>query len=291
MRRILIVSALLLVSLSPTLADQSGQSVDERRSVPGVAVVMPESPVQLSEPSYTLERSRKAPDKLQIDSGVVTVTNTSGRDIRRLSLIFTYKLGASYGGLQNRSAVNQLRAGETRAVQDKTTIRNFAEGMDWTLTVTPTGAEFADDTYWAAPRDKQRPLLMQYLSQPGSYLQVREFQWVNQGYQATLQVGNAKVVAYRLGIVKDTAENFEVRIGNWIELNDEQTNHRAMFTDESNSLNAEQIFSREAYTWHDVQGKAIIERGGVAIFVAELKFADGRTWQQDTTREALLWDN
>jgi hypothetical protein len=291
MRRILIVSALLLVSLTPTLAGQSGQPAMERRAVAGVVGAVPDSPAQLGGPSYTLERSKESPGQLRIVKDEATVTNTSGRDIRRLIVVFTYRQGASDGSVENRVAVDQLHAGEMRVAHSRTTIRDFAESMEWTLTVTPTGAEFADGSYWAAPRDQRRPLLMSYLSQPDSHLQVREFKWTKQAYQATLQVGNAKVVAYRLGIVKDTVESFEVRVGEWVELNDEQTNHRAMITDESNSLSAEQVFAREAYTRTAGQGKEVTDFGGVAIFVAELKFADGRTWQQTLTREALLWNN
>jgi len=291
MRRTLIISALLLVSLSPTLAGQSAQQATERRPVAGTVAAVPDSPVQISGPSYMLERSKESPDKMWIVKDEVTVTNTSGRDIRRLIVIFTYKQSASDGSVENRVAVDQLHAREKRVAHSRTTIRDFAESMVLTLTVTPTGAECADSTYWAAPRDNRRPLLMSYLSQPDSQLQVREFEWTKQAYRAALQIGNAKVVAYRLGIVKDTPETFEVRVGNWIELNDEQTNQRAVITDESNSLSAEQVFAREAYTRPAGPGKEVTNLGGVAIFIAELKFADGRTWQQALTREALLWNN
>jgi hypothetical protein len=100
-----------------------------------------------------------------------------------------------------------------------------------------------------------------------------------------------KVVAYRLGVVKDTAGDFEIQLGEWVELNDEQTNQRAIFADEATSLKAEQIFPRTAYRGFGGPSREIIEWGGVAIFVAELRFADGRTWQQGLTREALLWCN
>lgn len=290
MRRILIVSVLFLVSLSPTLAGQSSQSV-ERHTVPGAINLVPESPVQMAEPSYTLERAARAPYQLQIVDDAVTVTNTSGRDIRRLMLVFSYKPGAIYGGVESRAAVDQLRAGESRQVQSGTTIREVSESLGWGLTVTPTGAEFADGSYWAPPRDGRRPLLMDYLSQPASYLSVRKFKWTDNAYQAMLQVGNARVVAYRLGIVKDTADDFEVRLGEWVELNDEQTIQRAVFADEAKSLTADQVFPREAYRRPAGPGKEVIDWGGVAIFVAELRFADGRTWQQGLTREALLWCN
>jgi hypothetical protein len=290
LRRILIVCVLLLVSLSPTLAQESSQSVLESHVVPGTVADVPESPVQLAEPSYGFERSTDAPDKLQITGGAVTVTNISGRDIQQVYLIFTFKHRASYGSLENRSTVDQLHAGETRVAQSKITIRGFVS-QNWTLTVTPTGARFADGVYWAAPRENRRPLLMERLSQPSSYLRVRSVRWTDNAYQAALQVDNAKVTAYRLGIVKDTADSFEVRIGRWVKLNDEQTNNHALFTDESNSLNAEQVFARQAYTRPGAQGKEIVDWGGVAIFIAELRFADGRTWRQDTTREALFWNN
>ena len=290
MRRILIVCVLLLVSLSPTLAQESSQSVLESHVVPGTVADVPESPVQLAEPSYGVERSTDAPGKLQINGGAVTVTNISGHDIQRLYLSFTFKRGGWYGSLENRSTVDQLHAGETRVAQSKIIIGGV-EGQDWTLNVTPTGARSPNGTYWAAPRDNRRPLLMQCLSQPSSYMRVSDFRWTDNAYQATLRVDNAKVTAYRLGVVKDTADSFEVRIGRWIELNDEQTNNHALFTDESNSLNAEQVFARQAYARPGAQGKEIVDWGGVAIFIAELRFADGRKWRQDTTREALFWNN
>jgi hypothetical protein len=290
MRQILIVCVLLPVSLSSTLAQESSQSVLERRVVPGTIAAVPASPCQLAEPSYGVERSKDAPDKLQINGGAVTVTNISGRDIQQLYLSFTFKHGGWYGSVENRSTVDQLHAGETRVAQSKIIIGGV-EGQNWTLKVTPTGARFTDGTYWAAPRDNRRPLLMECLSQPSSYMRVSNFQWTDNAYQATLRVDNAKVTAYRLGIVKDTTDSFEVRIGRWVDLNDEQTLNHALFTDESTSLNAEQVFAREAYARPGPQGKEIVDRGGVAIFIAELRFADGRTWRQDTTREALFWNN
>jgi len=290
MRRILIVCVLLLVSLSSTLAQESRQSVLERHVVPGTIGDVPESPCQLAEPSYEVEHSKDAPDKLQISGGAVTVTNISGRDIRQLYLSFTFKRGGWYGTIENRSTVDQLHAGETRVAQSKIIVGGV-EGQDWTLKVTPTGARYQDGTYWVAPRDNRRPLLMQHLSQPSSYLRVSNFQWTDNAYQATLRVDNAKVTAYRLGIVKDTADSFEVRIGRWVELNVEQTANHALFSDGLNSLNADQVFARQAYARPGPQGKEIVDWGGVAIFIAELRFADGRKWRQDTTREALFWNN
>src|SRR5438309_6470719 len=106
MRRILMVCALLLVSLSPTLAQESSRPVLERHVVPGTIADVPESPCQLAEPSYEVERSKDAPGKLQINGGAVTVTNISGRDIQQLYLTFTFKHGGSYGSLENRSTVD-----------------------------------------------------------------------------------------------------------------------------------------------------------------------------------------
>ena len=100
-----------------------------------------------------------------------------------------------------------------------------------------------------------------------------------------MQIRDDNLVAYRLGILKD-GPTFEVRLGKWIELTDQQKRDRTAV--DSGSLDPDQLFSAESFERCPRGGT---ELGGVAFFVAELKFADSRIWRQDLTRDGLLWDS
>lgn len=287
MFKLLSLPLLFLSLLATTLAIQGVRSNAVTR-VEGAVESAYGSPVRLSEPSYTLVELDSRTKKLQIIGHTVRIENLSGRRIRRLHLKFTF--AHDTGGFGEGNEVEDQLAVEESRVLDRSNFKMswFAESNDLALTVRATGAEFEDGSHWAAPRDVKHPLYGETVSQPTSHLIIRRLSWVNDSYEAVLEIGQEKVVAYRLGVVKDTPNSFEVRIGKWIDLKEADGRK---FADNSVSLSPGQVFAREIYSLFTRGGKEITHPGGVAIFVAELRFADGRIWEQDTSRDALFWCN
>jgi hypothetical protein len=287
MFKLISLPLLSLSLLGTTLAIQGVQSNAVTR-VEGAVEPAYGSPVRLSDPSYRVVETDSKPKRLQLIGNTVTVENISGRRIRRLHLKFTFAHDNG-GSVEGNEAVDRLAVGESRVLgRSILKMSWFASSNDLELTVRPTGAEFEDGSHWAAPRDVKHPLLRETLSQPRSHLIIRQLSWVNDSYEAVLEIGQERVVAYRLGVVKDTPNSFEVRIGKWIDLKEADG---LKFTDNSVSLSPGQVFAREIYSLFTRGGKEITHPGGVAIFVAELRFANGRIWQQDTSRDALFWCN
>ena len=270
-------------------------TADEQTTVAGNTQATTGSPVELSDASYTLLRFKSEASKFQLVAEAVRIRNVSGRAIRRLSLRFVLNhLGFSEdvcrGSVRGFIAVDELAAGETRDfTNDRIKTTWFAQKNDLALTVIAAGAEFTDGSHWAALRSQWCPLSADCLSQPGS-LMSRECKLTDDTYSFLLEVGDPQIVAYRLGIVRDTADSFEVRMGDWIELTDDQRARGARLVDAGKSLSSKLIFPRQAVV-STVGEKQITTLVGVAIFVAELRFADGRIWSQDPSREALFWNN
>ena len=291
MPRIGFIFAFLLILVSTQFARQSQPPAVEHSEHAGTIGFAKGSPVVLSSPAYTVEQTRGARLQWRIVGDTVSVRNKSHRPLRQLILLFEYKMGGQRGARRSSRSVYELRAGEMRVVHSTSNIRGYGRVQDWQLTVTVIGAEFVDGGRWAAPRDTARPLQSGTLRQPDSPLLIREFIWTDLGYRAKLQVGNERVVGYRLGIVRDAPGKFEVRIGRWVDLTHEQTSGKQIFADDMKSLSAKQIFPPQPCPRSAPQTPEPGERCGVAVFVAELRFGDGRRWEQDLERTALLWNN
>jgi hypothetical protein len=281
----------VVVLLSPNAVTYAGQTDQspEPATVEGTIESLSGSPVRLLYPSYQLIQGSSNPKKFQITGHQVRVENTSGRTIRRLRMKFVYAQDVGCCSSSGAEVVDWLAAGESRVLKSSHFRMSWvAATNDMTMTVMPTGAEFGDGSHWAAPRSARYPLFAEALSLPESHLIIRQCSWVGESYKALLDPGQTKIAAYRLGVVKDTPDGFDLRLGNWIHLTD--TDSR-IITDESASLSPDQVFPRENYTFVMRNGRTITHLGGVAIFVAELEFIDGKTWRQNTSRDALLWCN
>jgi hypothetical protein len=295
MRVICGVGVLLFCSVSAVYPGQLSNP-DEQTIVAGDTQATTGSPVELSDARYTLLRFKTEASKFQLVAEAVKIRNVSGRTIRRLSLRFVhnhldYSGDVCRGSPTNFVAVDELAAGETRVfTNDRYKTTWFAQENDLALTVIAAGAVFTDGSHWAALRSDWCPLSRDCLSQPGSSLMSRECKLTDDAYSFLLEVGDPQIVAYRLGIVRDTADSFEVRMGDWIELTDHQRVRGARLVDAGKSLSSKLIFPRQAYV-SIVDGKQVTTPVGVAIFVAELRFADGRIWRQEQSREALFWNN
>jgi hypothetical protein len=254
------------------------------------------SPVELSDARYTLSRSKALPTQFKLVDESVRVRNVSGRAIRRLYLRFIHRHEShssdACGEATGISAVDLLAADETRDFTiDYFKYAWFAERNDLFLTVIPGGAEFRDGSHWAAPRNESCPLVSECLSSAESALRSRECSMAEDSYRILFEVTDPRITGYRLGIVKDMADSFQVLTGEWCELTDAQRVRGARFSDTGQSLGPRLILPREAHLSITPDGKLIRSLSGVAVFVAELRFADDRIWRRDTNRPALLWDN
>jgi len=166
------------------------------------------------------------------------------------------------------------------------------DGPEWALTVRVRGAEFEDGTHWAAPRLSSSPLYFPFIRQPGSSLQMLDCQWKGDTYFVRLLPHSVPpVVAYRLGCVKDIPGDFEVKLGKWVELSVDEHDRGSSFIDEGTSLGPTDLFPKESEVRTLSGGGVITHSFGVGIFLAEVRFADGRVWHQDLSRNALFWNN
>lgn len=294
MRAIYVVGFLFFSSILSAAHPDQGPGPVEETTVAGKTRSTTGSPVELSDAKYTLLRFKSEASRLQLVAEAVKIRNVSGRAIRRLRLKFVinhlrFSEDVCRGSYVGNIAVDEFAPGETRDyINDRIKMTWFAEANDVALTVLVVGAEFTDGSLWAAPRTECCPLMSDCLSKQAS-LMTRNCSLTSDDYSFTLEVGDSKIVAYRLGVVSDTADSFDVRTGDWIELKDKQRVRGTRLVDAGKSLSSNMVFPRQAYV-STVAGKQITSQVGTAIFVAALQFADGRIWRQDLTRAGLFWD-
>jgi hypothetical protein len=133
----------------------------------------------------------------------------------------------------------------------------------------------------------------QMFNRQESPLVVRRCDDIDTNYRAVLETRSDQVVAYRLGVVKDTLTSFDVRLGEWIEMPQPSTPNRTEIavsaTDKNVSLPQSWLFKRERIPFDERLGYRGTRPVGVAVFVAEVKLADGTVWKQALTRNELMW--
>ena len=288
---------LLIVSSPPQQAQQQN-SAQEWSTVPGTVDVAEGSPVALSDARRVLLKEPPGADGRSwiVIRAETTIENTSGRPIRRLCLALSYGGNKTQPAVADgiRVAADGIRANEVRRYSDTTMhVRGgpVPDGPDWDLTIRVRGAEFEDGTHWAAPRLSSSPLSVPLIQQRGTPLDLRNCIWRNDSYSAVLWAVEPRIVAYRLGSVKDIPGDFEVRLGKWVELSEGEHDRGSTFTEDGTSLGPNDLFAKESAQRTLSDGRVITQSFGVAIFVAEVRFANGRVWHQDLSRDALFWNN
>src|SRR5215471_146619 len=276
----------LLVSCPPHHAQQQ-ESAQELSTVPGTVDVADGSPVSLSDARRVLLKPSLGPDGVSeiVIRTEVTIGNTSGRPIRQLCLDVCYG-----GNKTNFTAIYSIGASEVRR-HSYTTMHlrggPVPDGPSWALTVRVKGAKFEDGTHWAAPRLSSSPLVLPFIRQEETPLTLRNCNWRNDSYSTELWSVEPHIAAYRLGTVKDVPGDFEVKLGKWVDLSEGDHERRSIFTDSGTSLGPDDLLAKESSQRTLSDGKVITQSFGVAIFVAEVRFTDGRIWRQDLTRDAL----
>jgi len=247
------------------------------------------SPVRLSDVKYTLTKSASIPGTVRVTGYRIRVDNISGHGIKRLLVSVVWK-----GGYEVRMsvAVDSLATGEGRDyVIEDAQIGLAAEMKDVTFTVRPTRAEFDDHSHWAAPRTWSETLGVSPFLDSRSGLRLRQWVLIEGANRIAFDVLDPRIVAYRLGTVRDDPDSdFQVSLGKWVELSHLARDERGRYVDSGQSLAGNKMLSKAAAqgTGSDL---APTPESGVAVFVAEVRFDDGRVWSQDTRRDELLWDN
>ncbi|HMV51490.1 MAG TPA: hypothetical protein PLD20_32490 [Blastocatellia bacterium] len=250
-------------------------------------------PIALSEPKCLWPRivtEQGGPKDVHQE---VKIENVSGKAIRRAIIIFRHDdpSGGSTGGI---TGTDSIKVGESLVFKGsglRIGVKGKAiEGYRGIFSVTTLAVEFEDGTHWVKPRTADHSLTWQALHSQSAPLVVKQCDNIDEGYRATLFIRSDQIVAYRLGVVKDTLNSFEVRLGEWVTMPEivtpKQTELKISAADPQVSLPHPWIFKREEVRRNEVSPPFL---AGVALFVAEVKLADGTIWKQNLIRDELLW--
>ncbi len=292
--RLLLVAFCLLAFSSIALPQTQELPQDKMMLVEGLVETAAGCPVALSEPTFRRLRILTPQDGLKEVHEEVKIENISGKAIRKVIVAFRYD-GPDGGMMRLDRATKPIGIGEVLVSKhtykvgsgDKT-----VEGYNGVFTALAIAVEFEDDTHWVKPytADDQLIIMRQALSNQPSPLVVARCDNIDEGYRATLQTRSDGVVAYRLGVVKDLPDNFDVRLGEWIAMPEtvtpKNTEIKISAADPKVSLPQSWLFKREKVRRNATTGSFL---AGGALFVAEVKLADGTIWKQNLTRDELMW--
>jgi hypothetical protein len=279
-------SLLALVAVSPST--MRSQSASKRSVIAGAAETAPDCPVAASDANFVLLEHSAAEYRFEVVQTEVKLHNVSGRAIKRVQVGFEFEYPE--GGLTRNSHSTDVGLAENDSrifTITKTSLKsNSIRGVGY-FTARVLAVEFADGSRWVAPRSFNPLPLNICLNQQSSVI-FATCKGIAPSYQATLRFHTDNVLAYRLGVVKDTMDSFEVRLGEWVSLPQlpaKGAEIEIRSTDENPSLTQAKIFPQESHLYSVSQNR----KGGVGLFVAEVKFMDGTSWTQSLKREDLLW--
>ena len=265
---------------------------DKMMLVEGVVETAASCPVALSEPKCRRPRVITPEEGLKEVHQEVKIENISGKAIRRAVIGFRHD-APSGGRLRIDSGTNSIRIGESVVFKSgyKTGASGKAtEDYNEIFTVLVLAVEFEDGTHWVKPRTADDPLILQSLHRQPSPLVVRRCEGIEVSYRANLLTRSNQIVAYRLGVVKDLPDHFEVRLGEWMTMPNAATPERVEIiisaADPQVSLPQSSLFKRDQVRRNERNGSVL---AGVALFVAEVKLVDGTIWKQNLTRDELMW--
>ena len=275
----------------------SGQPIPipTKRTIQGTVEVENDCPVALFDASFEALEDQPLLYRSVIHQPQVKITNNSGRDIERVGLAFI--LEADNGGMMIGTALaDKIKAGEMRSAMGMAAISdsNKPKVDTTTLKVRITGISFSDGSRWVPPRSNDVLFVMRTLHQREAPLILMNCKDIETNPHMKLRINAENIVAYRLGIVKDTANEFTVKLAEWrtpdaanlVKGKEIEINTAANQT----GINTGDIFKLEYFTRYSRTGHSMKLPHGVAFFVAAVKFADGQVWQQDLRREFLVWN-
>ncbi|MGE0126920.1 MAG: hypothetical protein AB7U82_02355 [Blastocatellales bacterium] len=290
-QRLLLVVAIPL-SLQSGVAFSQDQQMVKSRVVKGYTEVADGCPVTLSDATYLLTEYFGGEQKYKITKESVKITNASARGIAKVIVSFSFEGGGGMGMIITQAG--PIPIGETYNQVSGGYLESPGSHNGHPMIVRPFAVEFADGTHWIAPRTPYNRLRWMSLIKQLGPLTVRECRDLNKSYRAVVKVNLDHVVAYRLGVVKDTPSGFEVRLGRWVDApqptaSKDGPRFAISANDEVVSLTQAEIFRPEKHiaTYRDRTSST--DYCGVALFVAGVRLADGTVIEQNLDRNELLW--
>jgi hypothetical protein len=259
-------------TVSAAIGPQGQIQQDERTTFQGSIEPVEGSPVALYDARYDLIKNASDPEATKV-VGHVKIENVSDRPIRVLRLSFAYKLKFSMTVVAVASdlAPRETRDYSAENFSSPPQANRSGKSLDMNgmaLNVMATGAEFKDGSHWAAPRTESRPLAF-WPNHAGAYFMSRGWRRDQSPQEALFEVLDAGVVAYRLATVTDTPSSFEVRLGEWADVPGSERHRGGQVIEPGRSLKSDQM-----------PGVARPSGApGIAVFVSELRFADGHVWR------------
>jgi len=289
----LLLVAFYLLAFSSIAFAQTQELSQDKMLVEGLVETAAGCPVALSEPKCLWPKVVTSQDSPKDVHQEVKIENISGKAIRRAIIIFRHD-EPSGGSTGTISGTDSIKVGESLIFKRsgfRIGVKGKAiEGYRGIFSVATLAVEFQDGTHWVKPRTANHPLTLQSLHNQSAPLIVRQCDKIDEGYQATLLTRSDQIVAYRLGAVRDTPNSFEVRLGEWVTMPEtvtpRQTELKISAADSKVSLPQSELFKREEVRRNEVSAPFL---AGVALFVAEVRLADGTIWKQNLTRDELLW--
>lgn len=266
----------------------------QKRTIEGTVVNELGSPVTLSDASMEVIENQPAPYRSAIVQQQVRISNNTDREIKRIGLVISIE--SDNGGVGSSLPVVDW----TRLKEGGLSIHNMRMSypmipvISETLTIRISGVSFADGSRWVPPRSNDFPMYSYLIRHRNSPLRVFDHRKIANDYRMKMKLTADNIVAYRLGILKDTPQEFSVRLGEWVNLDQatitKNKEIEILGLTEKLGFRKEDIFKPELHTRYSRTGQATKLEHGVAFFVAEVRFADGKVWQQNIAREFLVWD-
>lgn len=292
--RLSLVAFCLFAFPSIAFAQAQGSPQDKMLLVEGSVETFAGCPVILSEPKYLRPRIITPQDGMVKVYEEVKIQNLSGKAIRKVIVGFRHN-GPDGGMMRGDTETKPIGVNDELAFKHTYKIGSgdkSSEGYNGVFTALVIAVEFEDNTHWVKPYTAGDQLIMmaQSLNRQPAPLVVSRCENIDESYRATLLTRSDQVVAYRLGVVKNLPNNFEVRLGEWMAMPDavtpERTEIKISAADPKVSLPQAWLFKREKVRRNEFTGSFL---AGVALFVAEVKLADGTIWKQYLTRDELMW--
>jgi hypothetical protein len=233
------------------------------------------SPIELFEARWVAE-TRDGSKTFEAVRHSVRIKNISGRSIRRLNLMFTYRFNEC-GSVGLGDSIQSLGPNEVRDYYSRADLKISASNLNGgELLVVATGVDFGDGVYWAPNRRQFEMPVRSCLSNRHSPLMMRNCSFNDGLYAIELEVTDPKIESYVLGMVRDTADNFEVKMGARIALEESQRVRGVHLTDNCRSVKADQLFPQEL-----LPGRILIE--------PELSKVARRCWDLCCSGDVLGW--
>lgn len=272
-----------------------GQAFPEtqKRTIEGMVVNELGSPVTLSDASMEVIENQSEPNRSSNVHHQVRILKNTDLDIKTVGLIISMEFDSG-------SIITLPTTVEWKRLNDgRLSIQNMKMSQPEPLITDRlifriSGVSFTDGSRWVPPRSDNFLMYASSIRNRNSPARISDYRKIANDYRMKLKFTTDNIVAYRLGILKDTPQEFSVRLADWITIDQSVVSKNKeieiLGSTEMLGFKKEDIFKPESHTRYSRTGQVIKREHGVAFFVAEVRFADGKVWQQNIAREFLVWD-